>query len=52
MLTIEAHCKIEPMTQMIPERITVFLRPNLSARALTASAPTNEPAGIAATIAP
>ena len=41
-----------PMTQKIPDRMIVFLRPILSASFVTAKDPTKEPAGMEATIAP
>lgn len=47
-----AHCRMLPSTHTQPERMTTFLRPIASARLATMSAPTSEPAGIAATIAP
>lgn len=47
-----AHCRMLPSTHTQPDRITTFLRPIRSARLPTTSAPTSEPAGIAATIAP
>jgi len=50
--TTEAHCKIDPMTQTKPARITVVLRPMRSANCVTSNAPKNDPAGIDATIAP
>jgi len=40
------------MTQIIPAKIMVFFLPSLSANWVTASAPTREPAGMAATIPP
>jgi len=40
------------MTQINPANIMVFFLPSLSANWVTASAPTNDPAGIAATIPP
>lgn len=43
---------MEPMTQIIPAKMMVFFLPSLSANWVTASAPTREPAGIAATIPP
>jgi len=46
------HCKTEPTTHTIPERMTVFLRPILSATWLTNNAPPKEPAGMAESIAP
>jgi len=50
--TTEAHCKIDPITQTIPARMTVALRPMRSANCVTSNAPTNDPAGIDATMAP
>ena len=40
------------MTQIQPEVMIVFFRPIISARLVTMRAPTREPAGIAATMAP
>ena len=50
--TTEAHCKIDPMTQTRPERTMVGLRPIRSANCVTSNAPTKEPAGMDATMAP
>ena len=50
--TTEAHCKMDPITQIMPARITVGLRPRRSANCVTSNAPTNDPAGIDATMAP
>lgn len=47
-LFTDAHCRIDPMTQMTPEIWMVFLRPRMSANFPTARAPNKEPAGIAA----
>ena len=50
--TWEAHCKIDPIAQIQPDAMIVFLLPRRSASCDTARAPTNDPAGMDATRAP
>jgi hypothetical protein len=52
MHTTAAHCKLEPIIHTRPERMTIFLRPIVSAMWLTNKAPAKEPAGMAETMAP
>ena len=50
--TIEAHWRVDPITQIIPDNMIVFFLPIRSASWVTASAPIKDPAGIAATMPP
>ena len=50
--TTDAHWKMDPITQIKPAIMIALFLPIRSARSVAASAPTKDPAGIAATIAP